>query len=679
MAKVAKYGKLALLGRGGRRFKSCHPDHRQAQGETVLGPVQPRKSPVALAGVAGITAGLILPTQARPLALLWPVIVLVAVALPTRQRCGSGSRAALAMLVGLGPTLVILGATHDVLGITVPVPVSAIVAQLLWTVSSLSIGCDVARRITDRSSAIDVWSRIGAVGAVTMLMVTALGRLLLPRFGPAERLAWMLSEEDNAQIVGIAREVLDDGARGAALAEQFGTGFITLPLMIVRLAGGPIVGEGDIRLQAITLFVISTMVAAVIAGLAMALLSALPHHVHPGQVTRSGAHRMWPVSVVIGTSSAAIASLIGFSLLLVLPMRTGFLTFVWGLALVLLAASLAAITPRDASSGARVMLIVHLLATILLLLSSWPFIAPALAPVLLIPLLWIDWGRALQRAKAHPRRSLVLAAVLLGSLASSTIWFLRWGPAAEVLSYGTGILTVGGSGIYADALLPRVVVLTLAFFIPTILLGSAAGTRATQLLAIVGPVVGAGLLYLALRAAAALLTDGELGYSGVKLFYGLITLGLVLGLTALVSQAARFGLPAVLATLLLIGTVHQMSPTANLHTEWRTSTLLSGALHAEAAVDAIRSSTDLPIRCLPSPGTVVTDRTRWAAYFCARWMEDAFNPGRFDGRRFELLAADGPTFEQTIETIVAENQSEYLFAYRMTMGRGWFGWDGSAD
>ena len=646
----------------------------------MFGPVQPWKSPAALAVAAGLAGGLVLPAQERPLALLWPVIVLIAVALPTRHRCGSWSRTALAMLVGLGPTLVILGATHDVLGITVPVSVSAVVTQLLWTVSSLPIGCAVALRITDRPSAIDVWSRIGAVGAVTVLMVTALGRLLLPPFGPAERLAWMLSEEDNAQIVGIAREILSDGARGAVLAEQYGTGFITLPLTIVRLAGGPIAGEADIRLQAITLFVLSTMVAAVVAGLAMALLAALPHHVHRGRaVTRSGAHRTWPISVAIGMSSAAIASLIGFSLLLVLPMRTGFLTFVWGLALVLLAASLAAITPRDASRGARAMLIVHLVATVLMLLSSWPFIAPALAPVLLIPLLWIDWGRARLAAKARPRRTLVLATAGTGALGLLTIWFLRWGPAAEVLSYGTDVLTVGGSGIFADELLPRVVVLTFAILIPAVLLGSAAGTRATQLLAIVGPVVGAGLLYLALRAAAALLTDGELGYSGVKLFYGLITLGLVLGLTALVSQSARVGLPAALATLLLIGAVHQISPTASLHVEWRTSTLRSGALHAEAAVDAIRSSTDLPIRCLPSPGTAVTERTRWAAYFCARWMEDAFNTGRFDGRRFELLAADGPTFERTVEKIVAENQSEYLFAYRMTMGRGWFGWDGSAD
>jgi hypothetical protein len=60
-------------------------------------------------------------------------------------------------------------------------------------------------------------------------------------------------------------------------------------------------------------------------------------------------------------------------------------------------------------------------------------------------------------------------------------------------------------------------------------------------------------------------------------------------------------------------------------------------------------------------------------------MEDAFNEGRFNGRRFELLNAPGPTFEDTVARIESENQSEYLFAYRMTTGRGWFGWEGSED
>lgn len=646
----------------------------------MFGPVRPWKNPAALAVITGLAGGIVLPPLSRPLALLWPALALIAVALPVRRVVEHAHQTALAMLVGFGPTLVILGATHDAFGVTVPAPVSAIALQILWTVSSLTAGRAVAARISDRSSAFDVWSRVAAVAAVSGLVISALGRLLLPRFGPAERLAWMLSEEDNAQIVGIAREILTEGPRGAVLAEQYGTGFVTLPLTLMRIAGGPLAVESDPRLQAITLFVVSTMVAAVIAGLAMALLSALPHHVHPGRAAPSStSRRTTAASVLVCAASAAIASLIGFSLLLVLPMRTGFLTFVWGLALVLLGAALVAVTPRDASWAARTLLVVHLVATVLMLLSSWPFIAPALAPVLLVPLLWVDWQRALLAAKARPRRTLVMVTAITGALGLLTVWFLRWGPAAEVLSYGADILTVGGSGISADDLLPRAAILTFVLLIPAILLGSAPGTRAPQLLAIVGPVLGAGLLYLALRAAATLLTDGLLGYSGVKLFYGLTALGVVLGLTALASQAARAGLPAALVALLLLGGVHQLSPTASLHTEWRTSTLQQGALHAEATVEAIRPSTDLPIRCLPTPGTVVTDRTRWAAYFCARWMEDAFNAGRFDGRRFELLAADGPTFGPTIDRIVAEHESEYLFAYRMTMGRGWFGWDGSAD
>ena len=43
---------------------------------------------------------------------------------------------------------------------------------------------------------------------------------------------------------------------------------------------------------------------------------------------------------------------------------------------------------------------------------------------------------------------------------------------------------------------------------------------------------------------------------------------------------------------------------------------------------------------------------------------------------FRLLNAEGETFDEVVTTIVKEQQSDYLFAYRMTMGRGWFGWTG---
>jgi len=121
------------------------------------------------------------------------------------------------------------------------------------------------------------------------------------------------------------------------------------------------------------------------------------------------------------------------------------------------------------------------------------------------------------------------------------------------------------------------------------------------------------------------------------------------------------------------------SATARLGTDWWARTDLGEPQHAQAAIDAIGStSPDIPIRCLPSPGTVVTDVSRLAAYMCARWMEDAFNPGRFQGGRDELLNADGETFGPTVEAIVEGSPSEYLFAYRMTMGPGWFGWNGAS-
>jgi hypothetical protein len=58
-------------------------------------------------------------------------------------------------------------------------------------------------------------------------------------------------------------------------------------------------------------------------------------------------------------------------------------------------------------------------------------------------------------------------------------------------------------------------------------------------------------------------------------------------------------------------------------------------------------------------------------------MEDAFNEGRFQGHRDELLTAEGETFEETVRSIEERSMSEYLFARRFTMGPGWFGWNGA--
>jgi hypothetical protein len=67
-----------------------------------------------------------------------------------------------------------------------------------------------------------------------------------------------------------------------------------------------------------------------------------------------------------------------------------------------------------------------------------------------------------------------------------------------------------------------------------------------------------------------------------------------------------------------------------------------------------------------------------AAYFCARWVEDAFNEDRFHGHRFTFLNTPDESFEEAARTALDENGDRYRFAYPMTTGPGWFGWDGAS-
>jgi hypothetical protein len=65
-------------------------------------------------------------------------------------------------------------------------------------------------------------------------------------------------------------------------------------------------------------------------------------------------------------------------------------------------------------------------------------------------------------------------------------------------------------------------------------------------------------------------------------------------------------------------------------------------------------SPDLPIRCLPHRGARTTERARWAAYYCARWVEDAFNDDRFHGHRFTFLFTPQDDFEEAVRIAVEE-------------------------
>jgi len=512
-----------------------------------------------------------------------------------------------------------------------------------------------------------------AVGGVTAFVAGAMARLLLPGVGRAERLAWTLAEEDNAHVMGVARELLADGPRGAGLADQFGTAFMSLPLLIAELFGGVPDAALDPRLGAISAFTVSTLVVIVLAGLAMATLAALPHHVH-----RSGTSPLskWGVSVS-AAGGVVLATVIGMSLLVVLPMRTGFLTFVWGITLVLLGAAFAAAVPSDADPVTRTVLLVTLAALAVLLLSSWPFILPALGGVLLVPATWIRWKDLAASARRRPGRWAAGAVGALTMTSALVLVFSRWGPAAEVVSYGRNILLFVASGIAADDVLRSGAFVSAAIALGLLLAMRGRTSSSGLVVAVMGPLVGALALYGALRLAASVLTDGELNYSGIKLLYGTVVLAAVLGLFSLLSQIGRAGTVPTAGAVAMIGALMLMSPTARLITDWWPRTAPTAATHATAAVEMIEQTTpNLPIRCLPSQGTRVTDGSRWAAYWCARWMEDAFNEGRYQGHRDALLQAEGETFGPLVDEILASSPSEYLFSARMTVGPGWFGWDG---
>jgi hypothetical protein len=126
----------------------------------------------------------------------------------------------------------------------------------------------------------------------------------------------------------------------------------------------------------------------------------------------------------------------------------------------------------------------------------------------------------------------------------------------------------------------------------------------------------------------------------------------------------------VLLTVALTG-----SSTVAFSREWDDRLAPNEPAYAVNVVRTIeQTSIDVPIRCLPRPGTGVSATSQWAAYFCIRWMEDAFNVDRFDGFRFSFLGAEGPTFEEEVAEALLSGR--YDFARVLQLEAGWFGWQG---
>jgi hypothetical protein len=619
-----------------------------------------------------LAPALVIPTTGRAAAITALLFILLAAASLSRAATTSWWRAAIALSVTLAPALILVGAVVDLLPAFPSPVVLRILLAAAWASLSVLLGRSIAMAFVGRRAALDALARATGALISTAFVAGALGRLLSSSRGTDERLAWLLGEEDNAAFVGVAREVVVHGPGGSDLVGEFGAAFMSLPFALLELAGGPLAGEGDVRLQAISLTVVSAVVAICLAGVAIASLVALPHHVSDSD-PRWGGPTL--VSALTGSLAAAAISLAGLSLLAVMPLQAGFLTFLWGLSLVLVASGSVAVLPQDASAGARTAVLLLLAATVVLLIGSWPFIAAAVAPLALLPLLWVDrarfrtWRKE-NRALASGSATALLLAVPAG------LWFLASLPQIEkVLELGRDVLTVGGSSIHADRWSVRIAVL--ATIGATLLLTRVFVQRRNVLLALLGPLAGAGLFMAGIRVATDRYADGVMAYAGFKLLFGLVTLALILGGALLVSSSARAGTLVSLVALAVVLAPHVLSESATTYSGWWDRTERPGSPHAIAVVGAIDATTpDVPIRCLPAPGTRIEGVAPWAAYFCVRWVEQGFNEGRFDGNSFRLLNAQGETFEEVVEEILREQQSEYLFAYRLTMGRGWFGWSG---
>lgn len=593
------------------------------------------------------------------------VAILTILVASTGPRCDRYRDLPVALIVGAAPTLSLFAVLHDLLPSHPPAALSWSALGGLWALASTTVGIPVAETVRTRLGVRRAAAVLTGIGSATAFAAVGPGRLLTADRTAVEQLAWTLGEEDSAQIVGIAREIITLGPGGGELAEIYGTGFMVVPLTLMRMLGLP-GGESDPRILAIYAFTFSVTLAIATLGLSMALLAL--------SVGRAST-RPSILSLIATVSAGAVGGVVALSLAVFLPMQTGFLTLVWSMAWLVLTASFVAIRLEHTSALSRSIVLLHVSASIYLVVRSWPFLLAATLPPLVIALRPLPWRPMLAGLRSRwylPVGMLAVLAVGAWQALSNSLF-------GEVLSYGREALTITASGIFADR--PAVAGVSLALVIAAVAAFRSGAERWTRLTIIVGVPGSLLLSWFGLKLLALLLTDGELNYAGWKLFYATVSVGAVVGLAALAGSTVldrrwSSGLAGTAVGLLLLAG----SSTVQTYERWWDRTSPQSPPHAVAAVDAVRaSSVNLPIRCLPRSSTAATAGARLAAYFCVRWMEDAFNAERFHGHRFTFLDAEGPTFEDAVERALRDDPSRYDFAYPMTLGQGWFGWDGTAD
>jgi hypothetical protein len=555
------------------------------------------------------------------------------------------------------PSLAVISLIHDLIPVHPPrwtsQALSVIVfAALIWTVGRAAMS-------TVRQHTHPYQGSVLALGSlsVTVLAAWAPLRLLRPDASSASRLAWILGEEDNAQVVGIAREVIIHGPAGQGLADQYGTGFVVSAITLLRATGSQLL-DLDPRLAAISVFTMSVGVAVVVLG--CSLLNVLL--LFPGAAREP---RLLELPFVLLTSASLTAIAIGISL--VVPMRTGFLTFVWSLAWLALGASILLVKPRGTLD--RIALTVHAFACALLVIRSWPFVLAGVAVTLALSARWIPRPRLDLGALAT--RHLVGSVAVGGAAITAAVLSLRGSALEEVLAYGREALTLVASEIAFDR-----VALSVVLIATTVLLVSARHSGRAAGLVLGGTVSAIGASWLALNGLAQAVTGGELNYAGWKLLYAFVAIGSLLALPAATRLLAdRSPVHRVLAAGAVTAVLF-LSSTALEVREWSSRTAPSEPPHALAVVEAIEStSLDIAIRCRPQPGTPVTESSRMAAYFCVRWVEDAFNEDRRGGSRFDYFFATDVTFDPIIEKATEEGLYGVLTRV-LPLGPGWYSWDG---
>jgi hypothetical protein len=632
-----------------------------------------RGNGMGLQGVTalGLTGVIVLSPDARMSGSIAAIAILLLTIVLVDRTSPSLGATLLAVAFGVAPAAMMTGAIHDILPSTPPVVASRLSIAVLWFYSSRTLGRILASRVRDTEGIRVFAVRTTAVAMATGWYLAGLARQFLPGADLVTRLSFAILEEDNAHVIGVMREVATLGPRGGELADMYGTGFVVLPHLLIRILGGPIASEAaDPRQAAVTAFTTSSLLVVLLLGLSLWTLGTTTW-TDPLTQRRRG------IATDVGAfGTAFLSAWIALAVIIVIPMRTSFLTFVWGVMLLVLATTLALTLPPSPRINEIGSVIVHVLAACWLLFGSWPFVIAGLVPIAI-------WFSVLARKRfVFPSSERVRLGLTGTSLVLAVALASRWsssGLLAEVLSYGREALTIRASAIEADG----AAWMALLILASTVLAGSVirsgsrlrvlSSERARHSVLALTPIVGLFFMYFVLRVAALILTGGELNYAGSKLLYGILSAGLLLAAPVATRVTSSWSLPYQSLLIGSLAVIILTSSTIRPAETWWDRSRPQRLPQSELVAETLRGSTPgAPIRCLPPPDMEADRIARRAAYECVRFVEDAFNEDRRHGHRISFLHLEDEDFRRAVAVALRDLEGSPNFT-PLTMRGGWAG------